>query len=112
MPSFTSQIANLRQIGPVCQVRIGISQPAADLLQKEGKSIPSSKETLMLIDTGASGTAIRPEAIKELNLIPRGVTTIATPSSAAHPCNVYDVSLTFPNGVAIAVGDRWPSPSF
>lgn len=56
-----------------------------------------------MIDTGASGTAVKPEVIRQLQLAPRGVTNIATPSSAAHPCNVYDVSLTFANGVIVPV---------
>ena len=103
MPSFTCQVANLRRTGPVCQVRIGVSQAKADLLKQQNKPIPAPVEITALIDTGASGTAVKPEVIRQLQLTPRGVTNIATPSSATYPCNVYDVSLTFPNGVGIAV---------
>ena len=101
MPSFTSQTTDLRKVGPVCQVRIGVSGPTADLLKGQGKPIPAPVEIMALIDTGASGTAVKPEVIHQLQLTPRGVAQIATPSSSAHPCNVYDVSLTFPNGVMI-----------
>ena len=87
----------------MCQVRIGVSEPAANLLRQQGKSVPTPVEITALIDTGASGTAVKPEVIRQLQLTPRGVTNIATPSSAAHPCNVYDVSLTFANGVAVPI---------
>ena len=87
----------------MCQVRIGVSEPAANLLRQESKPVPNPVEVTALIDTGASGTAIKPEVIRQLQLTPRGVTNIATPSSAAHPCNVYDVSLTFANGVVVPV---------
>ena len=87
----------------MCQVRIGVSEPAANLLRQENKPVPNPVEITALIDTGASGTAIKPEVIRQLQLTPRGVTNIATPSSAAHPCNVYDVSLTFANGVVVPV---------
>jgi predicted aspartyl protease len=87
----------------MCQVRIGVSEPAANLLRQQSKPIPNPVEITALIDTGASGTAVKPEVIRQLQLTPRGVTNIATPSSAAHPCNVYDVSLTFANGVIVPV---------
>jgi len=99
VPSFTSQVPDLRRTGPVCQVRIGVSGPTADLLKQQSKPIPTPVEIMALIDTGASGTAVKPEVIQQLQLTPRGVAQIATPSSSAHPCNVYDVSLTFPHGV-------------
>ena len=87
----------------MCQVRIGVSEPAANLLRQQSKPVPNPVEITSLIDTGASGTAVKPEVIRQLQLTPRGVTNIATPASAAHPCNVYDVSLTFANGVIVPV---------
>ncbi len=101
MPSFTSQVPDLRKVGPVCQVRIGVSGPTQELFKQQGKPVPSPVEIMALIDTGASGTAVKPEVIRQLQLVARGVAQIATPSSSAHPCDVYDVSLTFPNGVMI-----------
>jgi predicted aspartyl protease len=103
VPSFTSQLPDLHRTGPVCQVRIGVSQPTADLLRQQGKPIPTPVEITALIDTGASGTTVKPEVIRQLQLTPRGVTNICTPSSSAHPCNVYDVSLVFPNGIGVSV---------
>lgn len=103
MPSFTVQLPNLQRAGPICQVRTGVSEPAANLLRQQSKPVPNPVEITALIDTGASGTAVKPEVIRQLQLTSRGVTNIATPSSAAHPCNVYDVSLTLANGVIVPV---------
>jgi len=103
MPSFTVQLPDLKRSGPLCQVKIGLSAPAAELLRRQEEPIPAPVEITALIDTGASGTAIKPEVIRQLRLTPRGVTNICTPSSPAHPCNVYDVSLAFNNGVGIPV---------
>lgn len=103
MPSFTAQIPDLRRTGPICQVQIGVSQPTANLLREQGKPIPQPVEITALIDTGASGTAVKPEIVQRLQLTPRGVASIATPSTAAQSCNVYDVSLTFPTGVMLSI---------
>ena len=64
MPSFTAQVPDLRRMGPVCQVRIGVSGPTADLLKQQGKPGPTPVEIMALIDTGASGTAVKPEVIQ------------------------------------------------
>lgn len=84
-------------------MRIGLSEPTFELLRQQNKPVPPPIEITALIDTGASGTAVKPEVIRQLQLTPRGVTNICTPSSTAHPCNMYDVSLIFPNGVALSV---------
>ena len=101
MPSFTSQIPNLKQVGPVCVVKIGMSSVASEVLAAKGEKIPDPVEVTALIDTGAGGTCIKPEIVKTLGLVPRGVTQIATPSTKAHPCDVYDVSLHLANGVTV-----------
>lgn len=101
MPSFTSQIPNLKQVGPVCRIKIGLSAVANEVLSSKGETINPPIEATVLIDTGASGTCINPKIVSTLGLVSRGVIQIATPSSKAHPCNVYDVSLHFPNGVTI-----------
>lgn len=102
MPSFTSPIPNLQQIGPICTVKVGVSSVLSEVLASQAGKMPSPLEVTALIDTGASGTCIKPEIVKSLGLVPRGVTQIATPSTKAHPCDVYDVSLQFPNGVTVS----------
>ncbi|MBI4358951.1 MAG: hypothetical protein HY584_06590 [Candidatus Omnitrophica bacterium] len=98
MPSFTSQIPNLKQVGPVCQIKVGISGTAQEVFSQKGEPIPQLPEVTALIDTGAAGTCINPTIVDTLGLVSRGVTRIATPSTKAHPCNVYDVLLHFQMG--------------
>lgn len=101
MPFFTTQIPDLRHVGPICRVKIGLSLPATEELKAQKKDIPLPYEVTALIDTGASGTAINSEVVQNLSLISRGITQIATPSTKAHSCNVYDISLLLPNKVTI-----------
>src|SRR3989338_4791731 len=101
MPSFTSQIPNLQQVGPVCRIRVGISSTAQEVLSQRAEAISSPVEITALIDTGAAGTCINPDIVRTLGLVSRGVTQIATPSTRAHLCNIYDVSLHLPNGVTV-----------
>lgn len=103
MPSFTNQLANLRTEGPLCQVRIGVSDPVAEELQKENKPVPNPVEVTAIIDTGASGTVINPSIVENLGLVVRGTIDISTPSTKTHPCNLYDISLLFPNRVRISL---------
>ena len=103
MPSFTTTTPNLKHTGPICNVKIGWSSISAESLAAQRKSVLPPIDVSALIDTGASGTCINPKIVEHLGLICRGVTQIATPSSKAHPCNVYDVSLQFPNGVNVAI---------
>lgn len=105
MPSFTNQITNMKHIGPICNIKIGLSSIATEVLTSKGESIPAPIDATALIDTGASGTCIKPEIVKALGLIPRGVVQIATPSTQAHPCNVFDISLHFPIEIVV-VGQR------
>lgn len=85
MPSFTSQVPNLKQVGPICRIKIGLSQIAGEVLTSRGEKLKSPVDVTALIDTGASGTCINPAIVDTLGLVSRGVTQIATPSSKAHP---------------------------
>ena len=102
MPSFTTQIPNLQQSGPICQVTITPSFETANLLRQQGLPIPSSIISA-LIDTGASVTGISSKVVQSLELVPRGRTNIATPSSGSHPANVYDIALKFGETVTIGL---------
>lgn len=102
MPSFSTQVANLRQAGPTCKIRIMPSNATMEQLRKENKPIPHIDVTA-LIDTGASGTAVSKKVVDGLQLVPRGVTSIATPSSDSHQANIYDISLHFPNRVMFPI---------
>jgi predicted aspartyl protease len=95
MPSVSVGLPNLRLSGPVLDIQIGPSKPVLDLLGAKGQPVPSIRCTA-LVDTGASSTVIKTGIASQLNLHPRGVVNIATPSCSAYQCNTYDVSLLFP----------------
>jgi predicted aspartyl protease len=109
MPSFTTQLPNLRVQGPIAKVKIMPSSVTIDELKKNGKEILSIEVTA-LIDTGASATAISTKVVAGLELMSRGITNIATPSSDSHQTNVYDVSLHLPNNVVAPVVQAIEAP--
>jgi predicted aspartyl protease len=49
--------------------------------------------SLMLVDTGASGSAVDLEIIEKLGLQPTGAISIATPSHEHHDVLTYDIDL-------------------
>jgi hypothetical protein len=67
-------------------------------MQSAGIAIPAPAIANLLIDTGASGTAIDSTIVTQLGLQPTGTTTIRTPSTGMtpHTCSTYDVELTIP----------------
>jgi predicted aspartyl protease len=99
MPSFTKQVANLQQTGPVVQVQIGIGSALEQHLRSKQQSVPSPVAAQALIDTGATGTVVNPGIVSSLNLNPVGSTLIHTPSSSNVRCSQYLVRLHFPSGV-------------
>ncbi len=100
MPSFTISSPNITRSGLCCEIIITPSLKTQMILKQQGQQIPSIK-VLALIDTGASGTAVSDKVVQHLHLVARGVTNISTPSTASHPVNVYDASLSLPNHVRI-----------
>ena len=101
MPSFTTQVANLQQEGPVVEVRLAISRMTEDLFWTQPQNIPQPITVLALIDTGASCTVVREDIIRLLNLNPVGTTRINTPSSSDVQCYEYLLRILFPNNVGI-----------
>jgi predicted aspartyl protease len=86
----------LQARGPVIQVTVSIEQNAGQALVSQGKTLPTPKAGLALIDTGASNTCVDEQAAKELGL---PVIDVATMLSATHekvPCNVYPVLISTP----------------
>jgi predicted aspartyl protease len=99
MASFTTQIPNLQQAGPLLQIKIDVPQAL-----KESKAIqpePQPVTTQAMIDTGATGTVIQAELIESLGLKPVGVVSVSTPSSTNVMCNQYFVKLLLPNNVTV-----------
>lgn|SRR5436190_4334293 len=107
MPSFTVQQPDLREVGPVVDVRLALADAAEEILRESGQDIPTPILVSAQIDTGASGTVIRQEIADALGLQPVGITKMNTPSSTDIECYLYAVTLFFPNDVmvpTVAVG--------
>jgi hypothetical protein len=88
---------------PIVSVFIGASVPRQQALLASGLPVPALVVMRLLIDTGASCVSLDQTAIAPLGLVPTGVATVHTPSTAAaapHSCNQYDVSLILPPGTA------------
>jgi predicted aspartyl protease len=82
--------------GPVIQVTVTIEQNAGKGLLAQGRSLPTPRSGLALIDTGATGTCIDDQAAKELGL---PVIDVAKMTSATHQdqqCGVYPVQINIP----------------
>jgi hypothetical protein len=101
MPSFTIQVPDLQKVGPVVEVRLAIGSIAEDVLRQAGQNIPTPVPALAMIDTGATGTVVREDVVKQLNLQPVGLTLINTPSSTNVPCYQYLMRLIFPNNLVV-----------
>lgn len=96
MPSLTTRVPDLQHIGPVVEALIGPSSVLREALQKENKEIPQPVSARMLIDTGASVSAIKRGIATQLGLKAHGITKISTPSNGAYQCPLYDVDIIFP----------------
>jgi len=103
MPSFTNQIANMVQVGPIVEISVGPSLSYAQAMAKKGLSVPQPVKAVAMIDTGASGTVITPSVTQQLGLSPVGLSKMSTPSTTtAVTAAVFNLGLTFPNGVSVA----------
>lgn len=71
-------------------------------LTRKGIKVPTPVRAAAMIDTGASGTVINPEIVKNLGIHPVGRVGINTPSTT-EPVEVfqYNVDLVFPNHTVI-----------
>jgi predicted aspartyl protease len=88
--------------GPIVQVTVTIEQNAGKGLLASGKTVPTPKAGLALIDTGATATCIDEQAAQELGL---PVIDVAKMTSATHSdqqCNVYPVQINLvPPGIVL-----------
>lgn len=101
MPSFTSSVSNLEQVGPVVELTLAMSQAAVQAVQQAGGTAPDPIQIAAMIDTGASGTVIQEGLAQQLGLQQTGVVSVSTPSSSNVPCPQYAVRLLLPQGVQV-----------
>jgi hypothetical protein len=103
VPSFSAQLPNLVQVGPVAEVLLSPPQALAQVLRGQGQPVPAPVRVMAMVDTGASGTVIAPAILAQLGLQPVGVTNMSTPSTTAPvQARLFNVDLTFlTNNVAV-----------
>ena len=101
MPSFTTQVPNLQQLGPIVDVRLAIGTLLENILKQHNQVAPAPAATRAMIDTGATGTVINSRIVQQLNINPVGVTQINTPSSVNVQCYTYLIRIIFPNNVIV-----------
>lgn len=77
--------------------KVRISPPSIPL---DKNQVPNNREYLGIWDTGATGTAITPKVVKELGLIPTGVTDVIT-AKGIGKSPVYFINVYLPMGVII-----------
>ena len=101
MPSFTTQLPNLQDLGPLVDMRVWVGTPVEQAIRKAGGKVPDPVAGKGMIDTGATGSVIQPTLVQQLGLQPIGVVNISTPSSESILCYQYSVRLIFPNNVIV-----------
>ena len=102
MPSFTNQIADLEQVGPIVEILVSPSSALREELVRQKKPVPVGRRALAMIDTGPDATVLAPGVVRALGIHPIGVAQMNTPSTtSAVEVQVYEVSLTFPDGVDV-----------
>ncbi|MBZ0271588.1 retroviral-like aspartic protease family protein [bacterium] len=103
MPSFTGQIGDLRAIGPITEIRVGLPPRLARERSESGASPLEPITVAAMVDTGASATVLRSDVIKSLGLKTIGRSWVQTVSST-EPISVdrFIVSLYLPEGVTVS----------
>ena len=81
--------------GPVIQIQIETPPVLAESLQKASTPIPNPIEGFVLIDTGASITAIDVSIFTQLGINPNGIAMVGT-AGGPQQQSTYPVRLTFP----------------
>ena len=81
--------------GPLILVVVGPSAPRIQALTAAGQTPPTAIVARLVVDTGASLTAIDCTILQQLGLTSKGTTPVHTPSTAGvpHNANQYDVGI-------------------
>lgn len=98
MPVFSAESPDLEVDGPIIEVTLDLVPSARQALVDAGSPVPASVKASALIDTGASGTAVKKDLLMPLGLHPVGAMAVTTPTSQDISCPLYAVQLTMPNG--------------
>jgi Aspartyl protease len=74
---------------------VGVSAPRVTSLVQANQPVPPGIVAKLVVDTGASLSAVDISILKQLGLTPKGKTPIHTPSTQgqAHLADAYDISI-------------------
>lgn len=99
MPAWTISSPNLRKLGPVVEIRIGMTSAEEAAAHVLGDPVPVPLTVAALIDTGASHTVLRKDLATQLGLQPLGPFPFLTASSPSAHYTQYAARLYFPHNV-------------
>lgn len=99
MPSFTSQVPDLQDAGPIVEAHIDATDEEKASIAASGREAHGPVGMLAVVDTGASNTVIQVGLAQSLGLEPVGTRLMNTPSSADFECLEYNVRIVLPNDV-------------
>jgi predicted aspartyl protease len=103
VPSWTISSPNLRRLGPVIEVQVGMTSAEETAARAVGDPVPAPLTVAALIDTGASHTVLQQNLAAQLGLKPVSSSAFRTASSASAVYHQYTIRLFFPHGVEIEV---------
>lgn len=110
MSTFTAAISDLGHVGPVLDLTVTVPESVEEALLAAGKPVPPPITVSMMIDTGASGSAIEPDVTAHLGLNPIDIVDLATPGNDVVTCEVFPLRLHMPGGAvasATAIGAQF-----
>jgi len=93
---MTRRVFDLRTIGPCLEVHVSPSSAHIEWLREKEYSIPEPMKVQMMIDTGASVSALHLGIAEKLGLQQRSFADISTPSHRNFRCAQYDIGLFLP----------------
>jgi hypothetical protein len=93
MPCVGDQRPHLASEGPTISVLVRPSSAFLSASKEQGRDVEEvpAVRALMLVDTGASGSAVDHEVTERLGVQPTGAISIATPSHDHHEVLTYDI---------------------
>ncbi len=103
MPTYNLSPSTLQQEGPIIRVRVGVTPAREQVLRDYGLSIPEPVPVRAIIDTGAWKSVVRADVISRLSLSPIIPITVPTASSPGIESFLYEVTLLFPEDVALEI---------
>jgi hypothetical protein len=103
VPAWTVHSPNLRRLGPVLDIQVGITSVEEAAARAVGDPVPTPFTVTALIDTGASHTVLQQTLPAQLGLQPVSSTAFWTAATTGVVYPQYTVRLFFPHGVEIEV---------